>query len=125
MMNGGKIVFPNEGVTELKDYINQIKHSIVISNDELTAVYESDGKDIFPSFDDLKKNVEGYETTDGKITIQSDPIVFDIPQDILRKYNSHYDEKDLLEAIGEIFHQKYPDAEYHKQRCIEICGKLI
>lgn len=127
MMDGGKKVFPNEGISELRDYIEQIKHSVVFSNDELVAVYEGDGidKDIFLTFEDLKKTIAGFETSDGRIVIQDDPVVFEIPQDVLDKVNSHYDDKDLLEAIGGMLHQKYPDAEYRKQRCIEIYGKLI
>lgn len=43
MMDGGKKVFPNEGVNELRNYIEQIKHSVVFTKDELEAVYDCDG----------------------------------------------------------------------------------
>lgn len=127
MMDGGKKVFPNEGITELRDYIERIKHSIVFSMDELQAVFACDGidKTIFPTIDHLKKALDGYVTTDGVIAIQDDPITYDIPQDLLDRVNSHYDGKDLMETIGGMLHQKYPDQEYRKQRCIEIYGKLI
>lgn len=36
-----------------------------------------------------------------------------------------YDGKDLLETIGGMLHQKYPDHEYRKQRCMDIYGKLV
>lgn len=127
MMDGGKKVFPNEGVTELYDYIERIKHSVVFAMDELQAVYDCDGvdKNIFPTIDDLKKALVGYTTSDGVVTIQDEPIVYDIPKDLLDVVNSHYDGKDLIAAIGGILHQKYPDQEYRKQRCIEIYGELI
>ena len=127
MMDGGKKVFPNEGVTELRDYIEDIKHSISFVMDELQAVFNCDGIDrsIFPTIDDLKKALDGYVALDGLFTIQDEPIKYDIPKDLLDSVNSHYDGKDLMAAIGGMIHQKYPDQEYRKQRCIEIYGKLL
>lgn len=127
MMDGGKKVFPNEGVMELRSYIDSIKQSVVFAMNELQAVYDCDGidKTIFPKIDDLKKALVGYKTDDGVIAIQDEPIAYSIPQDLLDRVNSHYDGKDLLEAIGGMLHQKGPDQEYRKQRCIEIYGKLI
>ena len=127
MMDGGKKVFPNEGVTELHDYIKRIKHSVLFAMDELQAVYDCDGVDktIFPTIDGLKKALTGYATSDGIVAIQDEPIVYDIPKDLLDAVNSHYDGKDLLAAIGGMVHQIYPDQEYRNQRCIEIYGKLI
>jgi len=127
MMDGGRKVFPNEGVTELRDYMERIKHSVVFAMDELKAVYECDGidKTIFPTIDNLKKSLVGFSTNDGVIMIQDEPITYDIPQDLLDSVNSHYDGKNLLDAIGGMLHQKHPDQEYRKQRCIEIYGTLI
>ena len=62
MMDEGKKIFPNEGVTELHDYIERIKHSVTFSMDELHEVYEDDGvkKALFPTFDTLKTALIGY-----------------------------------------------------------------
>lgn len=127
MMDQGKKVFPYEGVAELKEYTDQIKHSTVFSVDELQAAYENDGVDkiIFPRIEDLKNDLVGYETKDGRVTIQDEPIKYHIPQELLDKVNSHYDGKDLLEAVGGMIHRKHPDEEYLKQRCIDIYGKLM
>lgn len=127
MMDAGKKIFPNEGITELRSYIDEIKHSVVFSMFELQCVYENDGinKSIFPTIDDLKTALTGYTTKDGAITIQDKPIEYHIPQNVLDKVNSHYNGKDLGQAVGGVIHQKYPDQEYRKQRCIEIYGKLI
>ena len=73
----------------------------------------------------MKKELQGYKTTDGAITFQDDPIGYDIPQDLLDRVNSHYDGKDLGAAIGGMIHQKPQDKAYREQRCIEIYGKLI
>lgn len=127
MMDHGKKVFPYEGVTELREQIDQIKHSTVFSEFELQSAYDYDGVDkrLFPSIEELRKSITGYNAYDGKICIQSDPVDYKIPQEILDKVNSHYDGKDLLEAVGGMLHVKYPDCEYRKQRCIEIYGREI
>lgn len=104
-----------------------VKYSVVFTMDELQSVYDCDGidKTIFASIDDLKKALVGYATSDGVVTIQDEPIVYDIPKDMIDVVNRHYDGKDLMAAIGGILHQKNVDQEYRKQRCIEIYGKLI
>ena len=95
--------------------------------DELQDGIDCDGidKTIFPKIEHLKKALDGYAPPDGAITIQDGLVAYDIPQNLLDQVNSHYDGKDLLEAIGGVLHQKYPDKEYRKQRCIEIYGRLI
>lgn len=127
MMDGGKRIFPNEGVTELHDYIERIKHSVAFSMDELREVYEDDGvkKTLFPTFDTLKTALIGYTTSDGAVSIQNEPIEYDVPQKLLDTVNSHYDGKDLLRAVGGVIRQTPFDREYRKQRCIAIYGKLI
>ena len=94
---------------------------------ELEAVYDCDGinKTIFPTISNLKKALVGYTTLDGAIVVQDEPIEYCIPPKLLDKVNSHYNGKDLLEAIGGMLHQKYPDQEYRKQRCIDIYGKQV
>ena len=126
-MDEGKKVFPNEGVTELRDFIEDIRHSTSFAMEELQAVFNCDGIDrsIFPTIDDLKKALDGYAALDGAITIQDEQIKYDIPKELLDRVNSHYDGKDLMAAIGGMIHQTYSDQEYRKQRCIEIYGKLI
>lgn len=127
MMDGGKKVFPNEGVNELRDYTEKIKHSVVFAKGELEAVYDCDGinKTIFPTISDLKEALVGFATSDGAIEIQDESIEYRIPPELLNRVNNHYDGKDLLEAIGGMLHQTYQDQEYRKQRCIDIYGKLI
>ena len=127
MMDGGKKVFPNEGVTELRDYIEDIKHSTWFAMDELQAVFNYDGIDrsVFSTIEELRNAIDGFANSDGVIMIQDKPIKYDIPRGLLDRVNSHYDGKDLMATIGGMIHLKYPDQEYRKQRCIEIYGKLI
>lgn len=124
MMVGGKKVFPNEGISELQDYIDRIKHSTVFSMKELSSVFKYDGidKELFPEIGCLKAALEGYRTSDGVVTIQDETISYEIPRDLLDAVNAHYDGKDLMEVIGGILHQKPMDREYRKKRYAEIYG---
>ena len=99
-----------------KTWIEEFKRSIFFRRLFLLSFF---------TISDLKEALVGYTTSDGVIVIQDEPIEYQIPPELLDKVNSHYDGKDLLEAIGGMLHQKYPDEEYRKQRCIDIYGKLI
>ena len=127
LMDQGKKVFPYEGINELREYIEIIKHSVKFSNEDIQFAYEDDGvdKNIFPTLDNLKKSLVGYRIADGIITIQDELVDFIIPQELLDKVNSHYDDKDLLQEVGGVIHQRPEDREYFKKRCIEIYGELI
>lgn len=127
MMDNGKKVFPNEGITEIRDIVEELKHSTVFSMEDVIASFENDGIDtaIFPTVDALKAALQGFRAPDGKITVKDEAIITRIPPKLLERVNSHYDGKDLLKQIGGMIHQKYPDAEYRKNRCIEIYGKPI
>ena len=74
---------------------------------------------------ELRRALLGYITSDGAIIFQDEPVKYDIPRDLLDRVNSHYDGKDLMEAIGGILHQKKADKEYREQRCLEIYGRQI
>lgn len=127
MMDRGKKVFPNEGITEIRDIVEELKHCVVFSIDDLRAAYENDGVDktLFPTMDELKAALQGFKTPDGKVEIKNEEVIKKIPRELLDKVNSHYDGKDLLEQIGGMIHQKYPDQKYRNDRCVEIYGKLI
>lgn len=127
MMDGGKKVFPNEGISEILDLVEELKHCVTFSITDLNTAYEVDGinRGIFPTLDALRSAIDGYVSPEGRIQIKDEEVIRRIPQELLDKVNSHYDGKDLLQQIGGMIHQKYPDQEYRKQRCIEIYGKMI
>ena len=127
MMDGGKKVFPNEGISEIMNIVNSLKHCVVFSMEDLKTVYEVDGVDktLFPTLEQLRYAIQGYEIEDGRVEIRDEEVIQKIPPELLNAVNSHYDGKDLLKQIGGMIHQKYPDQEYRKQRCIEIYGELI
>ena len=127
MMDGGKKVYPHEGLSEIKEYVDDLKQSVVFSIDDLTSAYELDGVDktLFPTANSLRSDIQGFETEDGRIDIVNEGTDKRLPQELLDRVNNCYDGKDLLQQIGGMFHQKPQDEEYRKRRCIEIYGELI
>lgn len=68
MMDGGKKVFPQEGITEIRDILIQIQNTKRFSYDDLMLAYDMDrvNKELFPTVDDVKKELEeqGYYIED-------------------------------------------------------------
>lgn len=122
MMDGGKKVFPQEGITELHDVLMEIQNNKNFSHDDLLLAYDIDliDKTLFPSYSDMQKALEncGYSISDCEVEYTLDPVK-------LQAVNSQYDGKNLLEPIGGKLHVKPEDKNYRDARCIEIYGRLI
>ena len=71
MMDGGKKVFPQEGITEIRDILIQIQNTKSFSYDDLMLAYDIDrvNKELFPTVDDVKKELEeqGYYIEDDEV----------------------------------------------------------
>ena len=103
MMDGGKKVFPQEGITEIRDILIQIQNTKRFSYDDLMLAYDMDmvNKELFPMVDDVKRKLEE------------------------QGYYIGYDGKDLLKPVGGRLHFKSEDKRYRDERCMEIYGKMI
>ena len=97
MMDGGKKVFPQEGITEIRDILIQIQNTKRFSYDDLMLAYDMDrvNKELFPTVDDVKKELEeqGYY-------IEDDEVQYLLDEKALESVNEKYDGKDLLKPIG-------------------------
>lgn len=122
MMDGGKKVFPQEGITEIRDILIQIQNTKRFSYDDLMLAYDMDrvNKELFPMVDDVKKELEeqGYY-------IEDDEVQYLLDEKALESVNEKYDGKDLLKPIGGRLHFKSEDKRYRDERCMEIYGKMI
>lgn len=127
MMEGGKKVFPYEGISEAKNILDQIKKATVFSEDDMMYVYnfEEVDKAMFPTIEDFKNALTSMDYNREKIRVEKDEIVYPISQEVLYKINEQYDGINLLAVIGGMIHQKPEDKKYREQRCIDIYGKLI
>ena len=122
MMDGGKKVFPQEGITEIRDILIQIQNTKRFSYDDLMLAYDMDrvNKELFPMVDDVKRKLEeqGYYIGD-------DEIQYLLDEKALESVNEKYDGKDLLKPVGGRLHFKSEDKRYRDERCMEIYGKMI
>ena len=122
MMDRGKKVFPQEGITEIRDVLRQIQNTKRFTNDDLVCAYDIDGvnRKVFPTIDAIKKELEeqGY-------FISEDEVQYPIDSEIWKVVNEKYDGKDLLKPIGGNLHFTSEDKRYRDERCLEIYGKMI
>lgn len=122
MMDGGKKVFPQEGIAEIRDILIQIQNSTTFSYDDLMCAYEIDmvNKKLYPTVNDMQRALEkqGY-------CIVNDDVQYIFDSTVLDSVNKKYDGKDLLEPIGRRLHFKPEDKRFRDARCMEIYGKMI
>jgi hypothetical protein len=127
MMEGGKKVFPYEGISEAKNILDQIKNAKVFSEDDIAYVYDFEevNKEMFPTLEEFKNALTNFDYENEKISVQKDEIVYPIDQEVLDKINDQYDNINLLDVIGGLIHQKPEDKRYREQKCVEIYGRSI
>lgn len=126
MMDKGKKVFPNEGISEIRSIVDELKYSVVFSREQLDCIFNVIGinRKIFPFYEDLLRAINGFHVKEGVIRIVDGPVTPTIPSDLLKIVNSHYDGKDLLKVIGG-FRQTDFDRMIREKRCRELFGTLI
>jgi len=85
MMDGGKKVFPNEGISEARAVIEKIKSSFTFSEDDLLCLSE-----------DVKEKIRTHDFEGKSITVQKNEVEYDLPQEIWDSINAKYNNKNLL-----------------------------
>lgn len=127
MMDGGKKIFPNEGISEAKEILDAIKNAFVFSEDDIACVYEFEGIDkaAYPTLERFISALQSFDFDGRSVTIQKDEVEYPITPQLLDRINAQYDGKDLRKPIGGLINQKGEDKKYREQRCMKIYGKLI
>ena len=130
IMDCGKKVYPEEGITSIIDVIEEMKQSNIFSEDDIQFVYEMDvDKALFPSIEEFKAAlVETEVSIDGtrrKIEIVRDDIIYLTDLSRLDSINKIYDNINIGVQIGGTIHQKGPQKRWREERCKQIYGKLI
>ncbi len=130
MMDCGRNIYPEEGITSILDVIEKIQKSNVFSEDDIQFVYEMDvDKVLFPSADEFKTAlIETEVVVDGtkrKIELVRDDIIYFTDMSRLDSINTLYDNINIWTQIGGMIHQKGPQKRWREERCKQIYGKLI
>lgn len=126
MLHRGRDVFPHEGIEGLLPLIQQIQQGLTFSFDELKDVYETEvSHRIFGSFSDYKSALANFIVGGHKVEIVNEPIIYDIPTDLLNDINSVYDNEDLIQRIGGVIYSTPEQRKYRAKRSIELYGKVL
>lgn len=137
MMDGGKKIYPEEGIIKAQSAIEQIRNSVLFSEDDLLWAYELDEarKDIFSTIEELQEALESDKTgkllceaygLDKKVEvrIQKDEVTYEIAPDVKNAINIQYNNKDFLEPLKIKKYYRTPGAiEWRKKRYQYIFGE--
>ncbi len=126
MMDGGKKIFPQEGIAEALPILRRIQSATVFSHDDVRGVYEFEevDKNLFPTFQVYEEALSSFSIDGKQITIQASDIVYPIPRAMKRRINRQYNKTDLGKMIGEM-HMTRDQRRRREERCLEIYGELI
>lgn len=126
MMDGGKKIFPQEGIAEALTILRSIQNTTVFSHDDVKGVYEFEDvdKNLFPTLQAYKDALNGFSIDGRQITIQESNMVYSIPRAMKRRINRQYNKTDLGKMIGEM-HITSEQRRRREKRCLEIYGELI
>ena len=134
MMDGGKKIYPDEGITKAQDVIESIQHSFYFSEDDLLWAYELEESDktVFPTIDSAREALISDEMSalikdaynvDAKIDIRNEEVKYTIEEEVKDYINLQYNDKDFLEPVGNMLFTK-PEADaYRKNRYKQIFGE--
>ena len=126
MMDGGKKIFPQEGIAEALPILQRIQSTVVFSHDDVQSVYEFEevDKNFFPTLQAYEEALNGFSIDGKRITIQASDVLYPIPRAMKRRINRQYNKTDLGKMIGEI-HMTQDQRRHREKRCLEIYGELI
>lgn len=126
MMDGGKKIFPQEGIAEALPILRSIQNATVFSHDDVKQVYEFEEVDqnLFPTLQTYKDALSGFSVGGKRITIQESDIVYPIPRAMKKRINRQYNKINLGKMIGEM-NMTSEQRRRREKRCLEIYGKLV
>ena len=134
MMDGGKKLYPDEGVFYVFDVFRQMQKNLVFSENDLSLAYESEeaDKSVFPSLDDLRIALLSEDTDNlirdaynvpGHVVIQSEEIFYHISREVKEKVNSMYNDRPFLDSVGGVLHDTQDSRAYRRERYKQIFGE--
>ena len=111
MMDGGKKVFPEEGISEAMPTIRRIQNSHTFSKDDMKCAYENDeaSRDVFPTLDSLYDALQDFSLDGTHIIVQDEPVTYPLPRSTMRRINKKYNQTDIMKYIGGMMHATSED----------------
>ena len=126
MLDCGRKVYPDEGITSVSDIVSRIQKSTRFSEDDVNELYEVDvDKKTFRTETDFRAALCSLKVAGQSIEIVSERIEYPISIEKLDEINRHYNNIDIINLIGGVIHIKQPQKEHRKQIEIDIYGREI
>lgn len=126
MMDGGKKVYPNEGINDALDVLRLIQNAVVFSEEDVKAVYDEIDKSVFSSFDLFREALLKTNVAGNTIQIVPNEVEYPMDKGLLERINDRYDNvEEILKPIGGKFYTLPECREWRRQRCIQIYGREI
>jgi hypothetical protein len=136
MMDQGKKIYPEEGIVKALPVIDEIKKSLLFSEDDLRYAYELDEarKDLFPTMECLRERLLSDTTSDllqevyslpsgTHLQIQKDEVCYELDESVKAYINGKYNDRDFLEPLGIKKYYRTPDyIRYRQARHRQIFG---
>ena len=126
MMDGGKKIFPQEGIAEALPILRNIQSATTFSYDDVERVYEFEeaDKNLFPTLQSYTDALSSFSIDGRRITIQKPDIVYTVPRAMRRRINRQYNRMNLGKMIGGM-HITLEQRQRREKRCRDIYGELI
>lgn len=126
MMNGGKKVFPNEGISRVISQIREMRTSLDFSNEDFEIIYNHDDtiRKMYSSKNEMMDSMVTYSFDGDKIAISQNNVEYKTDPKTKDEINAQYDAIDLGKYVGGIIYQTPEAKAWREQRCREIYGEL-
>lgn len=104
MMDGGKKIFPQEGIAEALPILRTLQSATVFSHDDVQCVYEFEeiDKNLFPTLQSFEDALNRFSVNGRRVEIQPSEVVYPISKAVKEQINQQCNGAGLSEMIGEI-----------------------
>lgn len=124
MLNGGKDIWPYEGIGKAHDVIAEIQRQLEFTRSQFEYAYHVEkSASKYRDVDELIKAVTTYDYSGKQVLLAETPVVYNIDDKTIHEINETYRNTGLLDEIQGIVAQT-PESQRHRdQRYREIYGE--
>ena len=125
LMDGGKKVFPYEGLSEARPVLTAMQNSWTFSEDDLSELFKRNQIDLslFPNAGELKTAFSEWNFEGNTVKIIQDKVDYPIAPSIMERINAMYDSIDIEKEIGSVIHMRPEQKRYRDEIYAMLYGQ--
>lgn len=125
LMDGGKKVFPYEGLSEARPVLTAMQNSWTFSEDDLSELFKKNQIDLslFPNAGELKTAFAEWNFEGNTVKIIQDKVDYPIAPSIMERINAMYDSIDIGKEIGSVIHMPPEQKRYRDEIYAMLYGQ--